>query len=135
MRLNGNLKSLPLRPHVIQNQNLEAAADIFNIIVNEDPKWLYYPDATYRLHLSQLSMSVLAVAVKLCSQSSRQVISRVKEMYITCIIDHFIFERNRYFSDSHIKFSANPRDNICRFVGRMELFYGQDVAAEVYMRV
>ena len=80
-------------------------------------------------------MSVLAVAVKLCSQSSRQVISRVKEMYITCIIDHFIFERNRYFSHSHIKFSANPRDNICRFVGRMELFYGQDVAAEVYMRV
>ena len=37
-RLNGNLKSLPLRPHVIQNQNLEAAADIFNIIANEDPK-------------------------------------------------------------------------------------------------
>ena len=124
--LNGNLECLPLRPHVIQN--LEAAADIFNIIANEDPKWLYYPDATYHLHLSQLFMSILAVAVRSCLQSSRQVISCVKEMYITCIIDHFIFEHNRYFSDSHIKFSANPHDNICQFVGCMELFYGQDIA-------
>ena len=58
-RLSG--KCFPLRPHVVQSPETGL---IFNVsIVNEDPKWLYYPDATYRLHLSQLSVSVLAVAV------------------------------------------------------------------------
>ena len=107
---------------------------IFNIIANEDPTWLYYSYRTYHLHLSQASVSVLAAAVKSCTEphaGSRKV-PRKKEMYISKIIHHFISERNRYILKSSPKFSYSKadtsRNRICSFVDRMELLYGQDVA-------
>jgi hypothetical protein len=104
-------------------------ANVFNIIANKDPTWLCYSNASYRLRLSQLSVSILADAVKSCSLPSSQVIPRKKEMYISKIVDHFISERNRYILTSRAKFSSTPRDNVCSFVDRMEHLYGQNVAA------
>ena len=109
---------------------------IFNIIANKDPTWsrLYYSFRTYHLHLSQASVSVLAAAVKSCTEhhaGSRKV-PRKKEMYISKIIHHFISERNRYILKSSPKFSYSKsdtsRNRICSFVDRMELLYGQYVA-------
>src|ERR1700678_2674700 len=84
-----------------------------------------YPCQSLQLHLSPLSASVLAMAVKLCSQPGSQAIPRQKAMYISKIIDYFS-ECSRYISACRAKPSATPRDNVCSFVERMEHLYGQD---------
>lgn len=103
---------------------------IFNIVANKQRTWLFYPDATYHLHLSHLSMSVLAAPVKSCSQPGC-VIPQNKTHFISKIIDHFISERNVFFRTSRPKLPqvATPhRDNICAFVSCMEHLYGEVVA-------
>ena len=97
----------------------------FDVIANEEPTWLFCSDTLYHLHLSPLSASVLAMAVKLCSQPGSQAIPRQKAMYISKIIDYFS-ECSRYISACRAKPSATPRDNVCSFVERMEHLYGQD---------
>jgi len=119
-RLYGKLFPLKLPLHI---------GNIFNIIANEDPSWLYYSDVSYHFHLSQLPVSVLALAVKSCSRLVSEPILRKKALYISKIIDHFNSERNRYILTSRDNSSATPRDYLCSFVDRMEDLYGQDVAA------
>jgi len=102
---------------------------IFDIIANEEPTWLFHSDTLYRLHLSPLSASVLAMAVKSCSQPGSQAIPRQKAIYISTIIDHFFSERSRYLLACRAKSLATPRDDLCTFLERIEHLYGQDVAA------
>ena len=60
-RLHG--KTFPLKSDVKIAPLLENEG-IFNVVAKEDPSWLYHSDAFYRLLLSQVSVSVLAAAIK-----------------------------------------------------------------------
>ena len=118
-RLHG--RCFPTKSDIISINPCMEVNNIFNDVANKDPTWLYHSDATYRLHLSQLSRSILATAVKSCMQPGSKVVSRNKESYISEIILHFITERNTYTNRNDL--------NIYSFVDRMELLYGQEVAS------
>jgi len=90
-----------------------ATIDVFNIIANEEPTWLFYSDTSYLLHLSPLPASTLAMAVKTCSQSGSQAMPRQKAMYLSKIIDHFLSERNKFILTSRASSSATSQNSIC----------------------
>jgi hypothetical protein len=129
-------KSFPLKSDVVVIAT-PLTKHFFNIVAKEDPAWLYYSFETYHMHLSQVSVSVLATAIKSCSQSGIgcKVIPHKKckkEMIISTIIEHFISERNRYILTSRAKFSksatSSSHNSIYSFVDLMELLYGQEIA-------
>ena len=98
---------------------------IFNVVAKKNPSWLYYSEASYRLHLSQLSVLTLAAAVKLCLQlGGRQIRDLKKESCVSKIVDNFVLEHDAYISASRDNFSVN----ISSFVHHMEVLYGEDIA-------
>ena len=124
-RLHG--KCFPLK--VLAALPLESTGT-FNIIANEEPAWLFHSDMLYHSHLSPLAASILAMAVKSCSEGpDNQAMPRQKAMYVSKIIDHFSSERHRYILACRAKPSATSRVDVCSFVERMERLYGQDVSA------
>ena len=124
-RLHG--KCFPLK--VLAALPLESTGT-FNIIANEEPAWLFHSDMLYHSHLSPLAASILAMAVKSCSEGpDNQTMPRQKAMYVSKIIDHFSSERHRYILACRAKPSATSRVDVCSFVERMERLYGQDVSA------
>ena len=93
---------------------------------------VYNISPTFVPGVSMMTVSVLAAAVKSCteppSHAGSRKVPRKKEMYISEIIHHFMSERDRYILKSSPKFSYSKsdtsRNHICSFVDRMELLYG-----------
>jgi len=71
--------------------------NVFNIVANKDPTWLHYSEASYCLHLMHLSLPILTATVKNLQLGS-SLICRSKEKCVSKIVDHFMLERNTYYS-------------------------------------
>jgi len=96
------------------------------IFDKELPAWLFYTEDLYELHLSDLSISVLAAAAKSCLQSSKKcsLPERKKSCYISTIVSHFVANHSQLISSS----SSN---GLCygAFVDYTEQIYSKTVAA------
>ena len=78
----------------------DSCIEVYSVIAQEEPAWLFHSDDLYRLHLSQLPAPVLASAAKSCSRDPKN-IPRNKTSSISKIIDHFADE-------SSIRIEAPP---------------------------
>ena len=96
------------------------------IFDKELPVWLFCTEDLYELHLSDLSISVLAAAAKSCLQSSKKcsLPERKKSCYISTIVSHFVANHSQLISSS----SSN---GLCygAFVDYIEQIYGKTVSA------
>lgn len=106
--------------------------DVYSVMAEKEPAWLFYSDNLYRLHLSQLHGSVLSSAVKSCSETevkSPQEVSRYKTAFISKIIDHFVSQRSNFISAVRNGIIIFSQDILCTFVEQTERLYGASVAA------
>lgn len=102
--------------------------DVYSVIPQEEPAWLFHSENLYRLHLSQLPPPVLAFAAKPCSTDPQKV-PRKKSSSISKIIDHFVSERNIFIPAVRNGATIFSQDRMCIFVDHTERLYGASVAA------
>jgi hypothetical protein len=102
--------------------------NLYSVIAQKEPAWLFHSNDLYRLHLSHLPAPVLLSAAKSCSRDPQKVL-RNKTTYISTIIDHFILERNIFISAVRNGATTFSQDSLCIFVERTEQLYGSSVAA------
>ena len=101
---------------------------VYIVLAQEKPAWLSYSGELYRLHLSYLPASVLALTAKSCSTDPKNM-THNKTSFISNIINHFLSECNVFLAttvrDGHVLF----QDKLYVFIEHTECIYGSSIAA------
>ena len=103
--------------------------NVYSVIAQEEPAWIFHSEDLYHLHLSQLPAPVLASAAKSCSTSRDfQNIPHNKTSFISIIIDHFVSECGVFLAAVRDG-TVFSQDKMCAFVEHTEWLYGSSIAA------
>ena len=107
----------------------DSSINVYSVIAQEEPTWLFHSDDLYRLHLSQLPAPVLTSAAKSWSRDPQSIPRNTgKTSSISNTIDHFVSEHGVFLAAMRDG-TVFSQDKMYAFVEQTERLYGSSVAA------